>query len=498
MLLLSVFMVATVGLVYELIAGTLASYLLGDSVLQFSTVIGDYLFAMGVGSFLAQYVSRKDPVLGFVRLQILIGLVGGCSAACMHLAFGYSGGFRVVLYSLVFVVGLLVGIEIPLLMQILKKHFGFRELVSQVLGLDYIGALLASLMFPLFLVPNLGLMRTSFVCGIINVLVALAFFPSLPRMMQRYRGVLIEAVIVLIVLGCGLGFSEELTTLAEESLFPDPVIFSRSTSYQRLVVTRHGIDTRLYLNNNLQFSSIDEYRYHEALVHPALCSHPNPRHAVVLGGGDGLAVRELLKDHRIETITLVDLDPEMTKLFTEHPLLSELNHHSFKDPKVKVVNGDAFVWLKENKVSFDVAIVDFPDPSNYSVGKLYTTSFYSVLAQRLAPGGVAVVQSTSPLFARRSYWCVVHTMQKSGFTALPYHVYVPSFGEWGFVLASKGQLPEPQPQRLVAGLKFLTKDQMPDLTRFPLDMNEIPADANHLFDQPLVRYYDHDWRKVVE
>ncbi len=495
---LSVFIVATVGLVYELIAGTLASYLLGDSVLQFSTVIGDYLFAMGVGSYLAQYFSRRDSLLGFVRLQILIGLVGGCSAACMHLAFGYTGGFRPVLYSLVFIVGTLVGIEIPLLMDILKKHYGFRELVSQVLGLDYIGALLASLLFPLVLVPNLGVMRTSFLCGILNILVALSFFHSFPRLFKVYRAVFIEGILVLLVLVCGLAYSDDLTTMAEEALFPDPVIFSRSTSYQRLVVTRHNVDTRLYLNGNLQFSSMDEYRYHEALVHPALTSHPKPSQVLVLGGGDGLAVREILKDKRVEKVTLVDLDPGMTKLFSSHSLLSALNDHSLTQPRVNVINGDAFIWLKSGAEKYDVVIVDFPDPSNYSVGKLYTTAFYRTLRQRLQPGAVISIQSTSPLFARRSYWCIANTVKASGFQIRPYHVYVPSFGEWGYILASTDRVPVPNASLLPSGLRFLGVSQMSFLFDFPADMSDTPADINHLFDQVLVRYYDRDWRKVVE
>ena len=498
LLLVSVFVVATCGLVYELIAGTLASYLLGDSVLQFSTVIGDYLFAMGVGSYLAQYFSRRNPVVGFVRLQILIGLIGGSSAAIMHLAFSYSGGFRVVLYALVFLVGLLVGVEIPLLMEILKKYYGFRELVSQVLCLDYIGALVASLLFPLLLVPYLGLLRTSFVCGILNVCVALSFYGPFPEIYQRFRSILVEAVLALLLLVAGLVAADELTSLAEEALYSDPVIMTRQSHYQRLVVTRHNNDIRLYLNGNLQFSSMDEYRYHESLVHPTLCAHPKPSQVLVLGGGDGLAVRELLKDSRVESITLVDLDPEMLDVFRHHPLLTGINKSSLSDPRVHLVNADAFVWLQHTGQMFDLAIVDFPDPSNYSVGKLYTTSFYKSLGRHLNPHGIVSVQSTSPLFARRSYWCVVRTMAAAGFQVRPYHVYVPSFGEWGFALGALHGEAAIEPSRLISGLRFLTASGIDDLFRFPADMGAMDAPVNRLFDQVLVRCYEQDWRRIVE
>lgn len=495
-LLLSVFLVATCGLIYELIAGALASYLLGDSVLQFSTIIGDYLFAMGVGSYLAQYVGRRHPAVAFTRLQTAIALIGGFSAAAMHVAYSYSGGFRLVLYLLVFLVGLLVGVEIPLLMAILKRNYSFRELVSQVLALDYLGALLASILFPLLLIPYLGLIRTAFCCGLVNVAVAWIFASSFRLRVPLLR---LEMAIVGALLVGGLAASERITRWAEEGLYPDPIVLSRTTHYQRLVVTRKHQEVRLYLNNNLQFSSRDEYRYHEALVHTPLSCVKEPRRVLILGGGDGLAAREILRYKSVEQVLLVDLDPEMTSLFRDHRYLSRLNDHSLSDPRLKVLNADAFVWVAENQeAAFDAIVVDFPDPSNYAVGKLYTKTFYQRLHPMLAPGGALSVQCTSPLFARRSYWCIVETIKAAGWQVRPYHLYVPSFGEWGFTLAAQDAAPEPDLKRLPAGLKYLDAGALPDMFLFPADMAALPSPVNRLFDQVLVRYYEQDWRSIVD
>lgn len=495
-LLLSVFLVATCGLIYELIAGALASYLLGDSVLQFSTIIGDYLFAMGVGSYLAQFVGRRHPAVAFTRLQTAIALIGGFSAAAMHVAYSYSGGFRLVLYLLVFLVGLLVGVEIPLLMAILKRNYSFRELVSQVLALDYLGALLASILFPLLLIPHLGLIRTAFCCGLVNVAVAWVFASSFRLRVPLLR---LEMAIVGALLLGGLAASERITRWAEEGLYPDPIVLSRTTHYQRLVVTRKHQEVRLYLNNNLQFSSRDEYRYHEALVHTPLSCVKEPRRVLILGGGDGLAAREILRYKSVEQVLLVDLDPDMTSLFRDHRYLSQLNDHSLSDPRLRVLNADAFVWVAENKeAAFDAIVVDFPDPSNYAVGKLYTKTFYQRLHPMLAPGGALSVQCTSPLFARRSYWCIVETIKAAGWQVRPYHLYVPSFGEWGFTLAAQDAAPEPDLKRLPAGLKYLDAGALPDMFLFPADMAALPSPVNRLFDQVLVRYYEQDWRSIVD
>jgi spermidine synthase len=289
--------------------------------------------------------------------------------------------------------------------------------------------------------------------------------------------------------------ADRITTMAEDGIYADEVVFARTTRYQRIVLTAWKDDLRLFLNSHLQFSSRDEYRYHEALVHPGLAARPAARRVLVLGGGDGLAVREVLKYPGVEQVTLVDLDAEMTRLFSTHPALTALNAGALTSPRVRVVNADAFVWLDRTEELFDFAVVDFPDPSSYSVGKLYTTAFYRLLARRLAPGGMMVVQSTSPLFARRSFWCIDHTVRSAGLRTFPYHLYVPSFGEWGYVLAGAGDYAPPE--RLPLGLRYLDAATVPDLFRFAADMRpDTTVEANRLDNQVLVRYYEQDWEAI--
>ncbi len=506
-LLASVFVVAACGLVYELAAGALASYLLGDSVLQFSTIIGTYLFAMGVGSWLSRFVERQ-LVAQFLRIELLVGLVGGLMPAALFMAHATlpaaaTGAFRALLYGMVLLVGTLVGLEIPLVMRILKRQFqqryGLKDLVSQVLTFDYLGALVVAVAFPLLLVPHLGLIRTGVFFGLLNAGVAVWALWLFRGELRAFRAHAAACAAVVAVLRAALLGAQRLTTWAEDHFYGGDIVLRETSPYQRIVVTRSPAGTRLFLNGNLQFHSRDEYRYHEALVHPAMLAHGAPRRVLVLGGGDGMAVREVLKHASVESVTLVELDPQMTRLFTDHPLLRELNGASLANPKLQVVNADAFGWLDTQREMFDVIVIDFPDPSNFSLGKLYTTSFYQRVDQHLAAGGFAVVQTTSPLVARRSFWTVVSTLEAVGLTATPYHAHVPSFGEWGFVLAGRRPVrPAASLPAFPSGLRFITRAGLPALFDFPPDMARVPTEANRLTNQSLVHVFEEEWGKVRE
>ncbi len=520
-MLASVFVIAACGLVYELAAGALASYLLGDSVLQFSTVIGCYLFAMGVGSWLSRFLMRQLPA-HFLRIELLVALVGGMLPAVLFAANAWlPGAFHLLLYGLVGAVGVLVGLEIPLVMRILRRDLVLSELVSQVLTFDYLGALAVSLAFPLLLVPHLGLVRTGLAFGLMNAAVGVwALYLFRHELRQRAAHAFACAATIL-VLCVGFVAADRITTLAEDKLYQEPVVFAANSPYQRIIVTEGKHGHRLFLNGNLQFAESDEYRYHEALVHPVMSAYASfsgsaangpgsPRRVAVLGGGDGMAVREILKYPDVQSVTLVELDPNMTRLFTDNAALAKLNGHSLSSPKVHIVNTDAFGWLQGSDAGknsadksgenagglgpddlFDVIVVDFPDPTNFAIGKLYTRSFYALLGQRLAAGGYAVVQTTSPLIARQSFWTVVQTIESAGLIATPYHVNVPSFGEWGFVIAS--HRPWRLPQTLPAGLRFLDVQSLPLMFDFPRDMARVPAEVNRLSNQVLVQSYAREW-----
>ena len=491
----NVFVVATCGLVYELLAGTLGSYLLGDSVTQFSLVIGLYLSAMGLGAWLSR---RVDTNLAqkFLEIELAVAVVGGLSAPVLFIAFGSVAHFQLVLLAFVVAIGTLVGLEIPLIMRLLEGHASFKDIVSRVLTFDYIGALAAALMFPLVFVPQLGLVRSSLLMGAANAAVALWGSWLLAERLGRAKlGVRLRAAVVLIGMLVALGFADRFTSWAEEAMYADPVVYTKTSPYQRLLVTRGRSGFNLFLNGNLQFASADEYRYHEALVHPAMIAADGPpRRVLILGGGDGLAARDVLAHPSVEHVTLVDLDPAMTSLAKEFPALAELARHSLDDKRVTIVNDDAMVWIDQNREQWDVVIIDFPDPNTYGLAKLYTKLFYTRLAARLAPGGAVGLQATSPLFARRAYWCIIETMRAAGLHVQPYQVPVPSFGVWGFALARRVPFGPPRRAPNVA-LRFLNDAALAAMFEMPADMTPVPVEVNHLDNQVLVRYYEREWRR---
>jgi len=489
-LLVSVFVVATCGLIYELLAGTIATYLLGDSVTQFSTVIGTYLFAMGIGSWFSRYIDGR-LLAWFIRIEILIAFVGGTSAAALFLLFPLVDDFRPILYGLVLLIGFLVGLEIPLLIRILKDEFSFGDLVSNVLTYDYIGALAASLLFPLVLVPFVGLIRAGFVIGFVNILVALLLVFRL----RRDRSLMVErvsAVLVAVLLVVGAFASEYLQRASEAGLYNDNLIYAKSSQYQRIVLTQNKGDIRLFLDGNLQFSSRDEYRYHESLVWPAMGRVDAPSRVLILGGGDGLALREVLKDRDVREVTLVDLDPAITELFRAAPVLTRLNGDAFADDRVVVINADAFTWARDADRAFDVILVDLPDPTNYSIGRLYSLEFYRNLGALLAPQGLMNVQSTAPYVSTQSFAMIGATLSAAGFETRPYHTYVPSFGDWGFTLAARR--PVGAVTDLPEGLRYYSALQDDRMGEFANDMVAVAPTINRLENQALVQLFTKEWR----
>lgn len=503
-LLAAVCVIAICGLIYELIAASLSSYLLGGSVTHFSVVIGVFLTAMGLGSYLTRFIER-DLSDVFIAIQIGIGISGGFSAAVLLMTFAMLNVYLPVLIAVLTVTGTLVGMEIPILIRILRTQDALKVTVSNVLALDYIGSLVASCAFPLVLVPHLGLLRTAFLFGLINVAVAGVGLRVMRPMLRRRKVLTAAAVVCAIVLGAGVAGSSVFTSLSENLLYQDDIVLVKQTPYQRLVVTRWHGDIRLFIDGGLQFSSTDEHRYHESLVHPAVAASPAARRVLILGGGDGMAARELLKYSQIESIDLVDLDEEMIRLFTDRQLLASLSNHALSNPKVHVHISDAGKFLEQSTEWWDLIYLDLPDPSTLSLARLYTTSFYKLLSQRLNANGIAVTQATSPFYAPEAFWCVAETWGQTHlgpegngrFHVYPYHVYVPSFGDWGFVMASRRPL---EPSRLTLPqdipLKFLTNEVLPTLFVFPKDSRPIPnIQPNRLDDQILTKHYRRAWRR---
>jgi spermidine synthase len=501
LLLVSVFVIASCGLAYELMAGTLSAYLLGNSAMQFSMVIGLFLTAMGIGSFLSRYVER-NLIRTFLYAEVAVGVIGGLSPLLLFFCFAMGTNYTLVLIVVCLMVGTLVGLEIPLLVRILRDRYSLESALGNVLSVDYLGALVASLVFPLVLLPRLGLVRSGCMFGMLNVAVALLGAHVFRHELRRAAGVRLASAIALVGLALGFVTAGKTTSVLEDMLFDDPIIYAETTPYQRIVLTQWRGDVRMFINGNIQFSSVDEFRYHEALVHPAMGSVASPRRVLILGGGDGMAAREVLRHPGIEHIDLVDLDPAVTRLFRTNPKLIELNHGSLNDSRVSIHNRDAFAYLAESADRYDVIIIDLPDPNNESLGKLYTTTFYRLVAKHLSPVGVMVTQATSPFYARHAFWCIHNTIAASRIASegpalrpLPYRASVPSFGEWGFVMASLRPL-KPEAIELRTPTRYLSAELLPTLFVFPKDIGPRKTEINRLSTQPLVRLYRVDYLEL--
>ncbi len=502
-LLSATFVIAICGLVYELLVSTLSSYLLGDSVYQFSLVIGLFMTSMGIGAWLSRFIDG-ELAKQFIRLQLLVGLLGGLSAPLLFFAFAVIGNYTPLLFIVVILLGSLLGIEIPLIIRILKEHFPLKTNVSNVFTADYIGALIAALLFPLVLMPQLGLMQSGLFIGTINATVALLALLVFRDEITQSRSLFITNIILLTALLFGFFASSSFVSTMENRLYQDKVIYAEDTKYQqRIVLTNRGKRLRFYINGALQFDSFDEYRYHESLIHPVMSLVKSPENILILGGGDGLAARELLKYPEVKKITLIDLDPAVTQLFKNKPSLQEINQGSLNNPKVHIKNQDAWKYLEADQQLYDVIIIDLPDPNNISLSRLYSNVFYQLVKQHLSQAGAIVTQATSPLYSHKAFWCINKTLQQASKDAetqedwftLPYHVHVPSFGEWGFVLATRHRLQTNQITLKQQNYRFLEQDSLAQLFSFPKDMNEVDVEINQLSTHPLLKYYEDGWKK---
>ena len=493
-LLFGTFLIATCGLVYELIEGTLSSYLLGDSVFHFSLVIGLFMSSMGIGAWLSRFIDQKLE-RAFVRLQLSISLIGGFSAFTLFYAFAYIQNYDAFLYLITISLGTMIGIEIPLIIRILKESFSLKSNISNVFTVDYIGALFASLLFPLVLVPQLGLMQTSFLFGMINLFVgAMAYY-----IFRQLLGVwyLFYIVGIFVILTLGFWHSNRLTTFIENRLYQNSIIYTKQTPYQKIIVTERNDRVQFYINGAIQFDSIDEHRYHESLVHPAMIATPYHEDILIIGGGDGMALREVLKYNDVQNITLVDLDPAITNLFATHPLLSQLNDHAYKSEKVAVVNQDAWKFIENSTNLYNLIIIDLPDPNSISLSRLYSETFYHLLQKQLAQMGIIVTQATSPVFTRKAFWSIEESMLSSGLKTMPYHTYIPSFGEWGFVMGSKLPI-QLNYTKLPKQLQYLNKQIIDSSTIFAPDITKPEIKSNTLSRHILIHYYNQGWKRWYE
>ncbi len=489
----SILVVALCGIVYELIIGTVSSYLLGNSVYQFSLTIGFFMFAMGVGSYVSRFI-EGNLVQAFVKIELILALIGGMCSISLFMLFPYAPWFyNVGMFTFISAIGLLVGLEIPILTRILSERSTTRESISDVLSLDYIGALIGSVAFPILLLPSLGLITASFAIGLTNAAVALLNVFWLRNHLDNFTRMLGYVVAIVVLLFVLTLSASKITSFAQDHLYFDRIVYRDQTQYQNLVVTntwKKG-DIRLFIDGHLQFAQADEFRYHEALVHPVLSWGKPPESILILGGGDGLAVREVLKHPSVNHIDLVDLDPEMTRLGSEFAPLVRLNSDSMASEFLTVYNQDAFLFVKEAGRKYDRIIIDFPDPHNEALSKLYSVEFYAMVENILQDDGSLVTQSSSPFFAPHSYWTVAITLEELFPEIISYNTPIPSFGIWGFHMANK--VPNGKLGSLPDGLRSLTSESFAASQSFTTDLKPRRAlEVNSIFNPTIYERYAED------
>ncbi len=488
LLMLTTLIISGCSICYELIISAVSSYLVGDTILQYSITIGLYMSAMGLGSFISKYM-KENLFDWFVLVEIGVGVIGGISALLLFLANLYLEQYQVVMYLEIIVIGTLVGVEIPLLTRIIEAdEENLRVTISSIFSFDYVGGLVGSIAFPLLLLPQLGYFATAFLTGSFNLLAAMLIVFKYAKRIKHALVLKITTIVLFLCMFVGIFSADYLSGRIEGGLYRDDVILSEHTQYQHIVMTKHKDDLRLFIDGNIQFCSLDEYRYHEALVHIPMSNAKHKDNVLVLGGGDGLAVRELLK-YEETNITLVDLDKEMIRICSEDKNITALNENSLQSDRLTIVYDDAYRYLEETEQKFDVIIVDLPDPNNETLNKLYTNIFYRLCKNALTPDGVLTVQSTSPYYATKAFWCINKTLESEGFYVKPYHLQVPSFGDWGFNMATLTELEQQPPLRVET--KYLTDENIPAMFVFGKDeqVAKQEIDLNSLSKPVLIHYY---------
>ncbi|WP_404453562.1 polyamine aminopropyltransferase [Virgibacillus necropolis] len=496
--------VSICGIIFEVLFGALGSYILGDGVKQYTLTISLFLTGMGIGASLSEKV-MKNLILTFVWIEFGVAIIGGFSSFTMFgiTAFAPYGTDAFYLYFITLLVGGLTGIELPILIRKANEiGVTLNKSTARVLFSDYAGGLVGGLLFVFLLRPQFGMVKSAFLVGCINLAVALTILWLFRKEIKNFTVHATFGIIIAILLIIGVFFGEAMAFTFEQKLYKDPIVYMEQSAYQKIILTQDEGDTRLYLNGSLQFSSTDEYRYHEVLVHPTMAQAKSHENVLILGGGDGIAAKEILQYKDVEQVTLVDLDPAVVNLAKSNQRLLQLNERSLYNDKVEVIHKDAFSYLETTEEWYDVIIVDLPDPNNESLNKLYTKEFYSLIRNHLKPGGATMIQSTSPVFATKVYWTISETVKSTGLYTENLHVDVPSFGNWGFVMASRDEI-HLENLSINVETEFLKSDMLVGLTLFGKDedskiVNEkgekFTLVPNTLIDPNLIRLYEHAWK----
>ncbi len=497
---ISIFATGCAGVVAEFVLSTLATYLVGNAVFQWTIVMSLMLFAMGIGSRMSRWF-RKELIDIFILTEFSLSVLCAISSVLAYGIASYTDYTDLIIYFQAFVIGTLIGFEIPLVTRINQAHEELRINISAIMEKDYYGALAGGLIFAFFALPYLGLTYTPIVLGCVNFLVASLVLWYFYSFINRKKLILSAFAIACLLLSLITFFAKPVILYGEQKKYSDKVIYSKQTPYQKIVMTRWKEYYWLYINGQEQFSTFDEEKYHEPLVHPAMELSPDKSHVLIIGGGDGLAAREVLKHNRVESVTLVDMDPFMTKFAGTYPVLLNINKGSFLDPRVKIINKDGAGFITNDKNRYGVIIIDLPDPDSIDLMHLYSRRFYRSILKHLIKGGVMVTQATSPFFAADAFRCLIKTVRSAGFSVLPYHNQVPTMGEWGWVLGIDSLYMKEDKLKAIAGklefkdieTRFINRDAMISMIYFGkgvLDKKSFgKTEVNTELNPVLFRYY---------
>jgi spermidine synthase len=535
------------GLVNEYVLATITTYILGNSIEQFSIVIASMMFMMGVSGLVQSKMSDDNLIYKFITVEILMAVIGGFAPLAIYATYGYlENHFLLVHYFFVLSVGFLIGFEIPLVMRIIEQNrIKLKVNLAIVYAMDYIGAFIGAIIWVKYLLKHYPLTEISFIVAGFNFAVALltVLYFIHTKVIKHRLIALVAVTVTACVLLVGYLNNRDISDLLEQRFYDDPIVHKETSKYQHMVITENKTtgDVRLYINGNTQFSSLDEKRYHDFLVHPVMSLVGNAKNVLILGGGDGLALREVLKYKNMESITLVDLDPEMVKLASENKYMTKLNENAFSDARINVqkatgiesvnvkgvylsngevnnngqvktewvaavnvftLDADRFVSRLHDK-KWDAVIIDFPDPSSVELSKLYSKQFYLKLKRHLSPNAVIALQSTSPYHAKEAFLTIGNTLNAAGYSVLPYRQNIPSFGDWGYYLAwSTKETPDDIKKKLatLTQLSVETDFITPELMMASFAFGKGELSSTHqcintiMYPCLLTQYIDYSWQ----
>ncbi|MFT5601608.1 MAG: spermidine synthase [Flavobacteriales bacterium] len=501
----SIFATGLSGIVAEYILATTATYFLGDSVFQWTIILSLMLFSMGLGSRFSKKI-KKNLIESYIALELTLSIITSLSVVIIYALMPFISSLDILLYGLSMFVGFLIGMEIPLVTRINSEYEALNSNISGMMENDYYGSLIGGLFFAFIGIKYLGLTYTPFVVGGINLVVALILIFQFRALIKKqlFNKIRIASIAVVVIYSSGIFLSSPIVQYGNQSRFNEKVVYSEQTPYQQITITKWQDNHQLYLNQGKQLSTFDEWMYHEPLVHPVMSLTKGPVDVLVMGAGDGCAIRELLKYSRVNSITLIDIDAQMTKIAKEHPIFRALNEDAFLSKKVTVINEDAFAHLENSAAMYDVIIADFPDPRTIELNKLYSYEFYTLCNHRLRPHGAIITQSTSPYYTTETFRSIEKTLQKAKFNTLPIHNHVYTFGEWSWIIGSKKLSSDKIKSRIhkidvtdIEDLKWLNQDALLLITSFGKDL--IPIDTskimvNTIHNPVAYKYYENgDW-----